>query len=139
MAETMLAMMDWTAIEANGGMRGEIRVWAATFPDRDALEAAMEPMKLPVGAIKRLADIPDEPWAIERGAYTTVEDRSGGTLRLPFSPLRATGYAVGVQGRPATQGESNAAVMSSVLGLDAVTIERRRNEGVLVEPDGAPH
>ncbi|MDH4143925.1 MAG: CoA transferase, partial [Acidimicrobiia bacterium] len=202
MAETMLSMMEWTAIEANGGMQGEIptfwpakafivrtgdgnyaqlpgnpattfpafvrnmgrpelledprfanqrarfehvaemteviREWAATFPDRDALEAAMEPMKLPVGAIKRLADIADEPWAVERGAFTTVSDRCGGSLRLPFSPVRASDYAVGVHGEPARQGEANDGVLASVLGLDRGTIDRLREAGVVVEPtDGA--
>ncbi len=199
MAETMLAMMEWTGIEANGGMGGEIptfwpakafivrtadgqfaqlpgnpattfpaftrcmgrtelladprfsnqrarfehvadmseivRAWAATFPDRDALEAAMEPMKLPVGAIRRLGDIPDDPWSVERGAFTTVEDRNGGTLRLPYSTVRASGYEVGLHGRPATQGESNEEVLRSVLGLDAGTIAALREAGVLVQPD----
>jgi len=200
MAETMLAMMEWTGIEANGGMAGEIptfwpakayivrtgdgqyaqlpgnpattfpafcrtmgradlladprfsnqrarfehvaemaeiiRAWAATFPDRDALEAAMEPMKMPVGAVRRLADIPDDPWAIDRGAYTTVDDRCGGTMRLPYSTVRASGYDVGLHGRPATQGESNEAVLRDVLGLDAAAIAALHDAGVLVQPPG---
>jgi len=201
MAETMLAMMEWTAIEANGGMQGEnptfwpakaivvrtadgayaqlpgnpattfpaltrcmgrpelladprfanqrarfehvadmtaiIKAWAATFPDRESFEAALEPMKMPVGAIRRLADIPDGEWSQERGAFTTVEDRNGGTIRLPYSPVRASGYRVGVHGRPATQGESNDAVLRSVLGLDATGIAALRASGALVEPGDA--
>lgn len=92
-------------------------------------------MKLPVGAIQRLADIPEGEWAKERGAFTTVDDRNGGTLRLPFCVVRASGYDVGLHGLPATQGESNETVLRSVLGLDAGTIGTLRETGVLVEPN----
>jgi hypothetical protein len=58
-------------------------------------------------------------------------------MRLPYSPVRASGYTVGVHGRPAVQGESNERVLRSVLGLDAATIEALRASGALVEPDTA--
>jgi crotonobetainyl-CoA:carnitine CoA-transferase CaiB-like acyl-CoA transferase len=196
MAETMLAIMEWTAIEANGGMGGEIptfypakavivrladgawvqlpgnpattfptyagmmgrkelleedrfatlearfahldevgeviREWAATFPDRATFEARLAEARLPAGEVKRLRDIPDEDWARDRGAFVELDDGEGGTMRLPYSPLRFSGLDVGLRGRPAHQGEHNREVLARLLGYDEATLDRLEADEVLV-------
>jgi crotonobetainyl-CoA:carnitine CoA-transferase CaiB-like acyl-CoA transferase len=196
MAETMLAVLDWTAIEANGGMGDEIptfypakaalvRVgdgsyvqlpgnpattfptylklmgrtellneerfatpkarsehlddvnaviaeWALTFGDRAAFEGALASARLPAGEVKALRDIPNEDWAIARGAFATLDDGEGGTIRLPYSPMRFSAQEVGLRGTPAHQGQHNREVLARVLGYDAAQLDRLEADAVLV-------
>lgn len=194
MAETMLAMNEWTAVEANGGFAGEVSIfrpgkaallrtadgawvqlpgnpttnvfaiakvlgreqaladrgwqdfadtqdkiaevhallqsWAAEFPTVAAFEAAIDRARLPLGQVRSLADIAQQPWAQEREAFVGVE-LGGATVKLPRSPFRFSGHSVGPRTPPARRGADNAAVLSEKLGLDAREIERLEAEGVL--------
>lgn len=194
MAETMLAMNEWTAVEANGGIAGEISIfrpgkaallrtadgawvqlpgnpttsvfaiaralgreqaladrgwqdfadtqdkiaevhallqtWAAEFATAAAFEAALERARMPLGQVRSLADVALQPWALEREAFVEV-DLGGTPVKLPRSPFRFSGHAVGPKAPPARRGADNAAVLSEKLGLDAREIERLEAEGIL--------
>ena len=203
MAETMLAVMEWSAIEANGGMgdalptfypakativrladgshvqlpgfppttfptyarlmgrpelleeerfanaenryrhldevNAVIAAWAATFADRPAFEARLAEARMPAGEVKAFRDIPDEPWARDRGAFVEVPDGADGTMLLPFSPVRFSGLDAGVRGRPAQQGEHNREVLSELFGYGPDDLARLEEAGVLVRrspPEG---
>jgi crotonobetainyl-CoA:carnitine CoA-transferase CaiB-like acyl-CoA transferase len=197
MAETLLASMEWTAIEANGGMGGEIPTfypakaamvrlgdgswaqlpgspassfpaltramgrpelledprfstherrwehldamvaiigkWAAGFPDREALEAALDAERIPVGAVGRIRDLPEQDWVQERGVFAAFDDGAGGEYLLPRSPTRSSTYEVGLRGRPAHQGEHNREVLGEVLGLGAADLDRLEASGILLQ------
>lgn len=197
MAETLLASMEWTAIEANGGMGDQIptfypakaamvrlgdgswaqlpgspassfpslaramgrpelladerfashetrwthledmleiiRDWAVGFPNREALEAALDAERIPVGAVGRIRDLVDEPWVRERGVFVELDDGEGGTMLLPRSPSRSTDYEVGLSGRPALQGEHNREVFAETLGLDDATLDQLEADGILLK------
>jgi formyl-CoA transferase len=109
-----------------------IRAWALTFSDRLAFEERLAEARLPAGQVKALADVPGEDWARARGAFAELDDGEGGTMLLPFSPLRFSGLDVGLRGRPARQ-EHNREVLAELLGYDDATLDRLEADGVLVQ------
>lgn len=106
--------------------------WAAGFPDVPTFEAFVGRERVAVGAVKRLADMPGQDWAVARGAFARVPDGVGGEVLLPRSPLRFSGLDVGARGRPAHQGEHNREVLVGLLGYDDADVDRLEAEGVLV-------
>jgi crotonobetainyl-CoA:carnitine CoA-transferase CaiB-like acyl-CoA transferase len=195
MAETMLAMNEWTSVEVNGGAQGKlsvfnpskaavvrladgtfvqipgnpaavfaplcralgkeklleeprfsdiyardrhmaevlalIRAWAAEFADFESFDRVLGAQRIAIGAVKRLGDVADEPWARERGAFVELDAGDGGAYRLPRSPFRFSESEVGLRGRPAAQGEHNREVMRELLGLADAELDRLEAEGVL--------
>ncbi len=195
MAETMLAMNEWTSVEVNGGPQGKLsvfnpskaaivrlrdgtfvqipgnpaavfvavcralgreklleeprfsdiyardrhldevvalmRAWAVEFPDFESFDRALGTQRIAVGAVKRLAEMVDEPWARARGAFVELEAPDGTRFKLPRSPVRFSESDAGLRGRPAAQGEHNRAVLRDVLSLPDPELDRLEAEGVL--------
>lgn len=105
--------------------------WADDFPDMESLEQALEPVKLPLGKVKRVADIPQEAWAIERGAFVQI-DVNGSPARIPRSPFRFSQGEVGPRRGVYPQGHDNRAVLASLLELGDAEIDALESAGVLV-------
>ncbi|MEC7827831.1 MAG: CaiB/BaiF CoA-transferase family protein [Actinomycetota bacterium] len=115
----------------------EIRAWVLTFRTTEELEAQVSEAGLAVGTIRSVSEIAESEWAIERGAIREVEDRSGGTARVPAPPWIFGGCELPDAGLPPFQGEHNREVLRS-LGLSDVEIEDLEATGVLISsiPEG---
>ncbi|MED5292348.1 MAG: CoA transferase, partial [Actinomycetota bacterium] len=115
----------------------EIRAWVLTFRTIEELEAQVSEAGLAVGTIRSVSEIAESEWAIERGAIREVEDRSGGTARVPAPPWIFGGCELPDAGLPPFQGEHNREVLRS-LGLSDVEIEDLEATGVLISsiPEG---
>ena len=106
--------------------------YAARVPDADALEERFAASKLAVGRLRSTRDVADSEWAREREAVVAVDDRGGGTVRVPNAPWKfSAAPGVGVRGTPRYRGEDNAEVLGDVLGLDADEIAALSAAGVL--------
>ena len=115
----------------------EIRAWVLTFRTTEELEAQVSEAGLAVGTIRSVSEIAESEWAIERGAIREVEDRSGGTARVPAPPWIFGGCELPDAGLPPFQGEHNREVLRS-LGFSDVDIEDLEANGVLISsiPEG---
>ena len=60
-----------------------------------------------------------------------MDDRRGGTIRIPTPPWRFDDAAGDIDGEPRFRGEDNRAVLSEVLGYDDATIDELEAAGVL--------
>ncbi|MGZ4713992.1 MAG: CaiB/BaiF CoA transferase family protein [Acidimicrobiia bacterium] len=105
--------------------------WTRTFTDLDALELALAEAGIAMGVVRSVGDATRSAWSVARGATVAVDDRSGGTIRIPEAPWRFSAAATGVHGRPAFRGEDNRAVLHELLGIDDATIDRWEADGVL--------
>ncbi len=109
----------------------ELRHWASTVSDPDAIERAMDAQGLASGALRSVRDVCDTDWAEARQVTVTVSDRGGGTMRVPNAPWRFAGSDVGVRGEPRYRGEDNHAVLHELLGLDEARLQQLDADGVL--------
>ena len=114
----------------------EIRSWVLTFRTIEELEAQVSEAGLAVGTIRSVSEIAESEWAVERGAIREVEDRSGGTARVPAPPWIFSNCELPDAGLPPFQGEHNTELLRS-LGLSEVEIEKLEAIGVLIS--GVPN
>jgi CoA:oxalate CoA-transferase len=105
--------------------------WAAEYPDVESLEAALESSRIPLGTVKRVADIPAEPWAIERGVFVDI-DVNGTPVSVPRSPFRFGRGSCGPRGGAYPQGSDNRRALAELLDLGAAEIDALVADGVLV-------
>lgn len=111
-----------------------IAAFAATVPDVETLEAVFGASRLAVGAVRSVSEVCDSQWAQERNAIVAVDDRGGGTFRIPNAPWKfSDAPGVGVSGTPRYRGEDNAAVLRDVLGMADDEIAALADSGVLSE------
>ena len=114
----------------------EIRSWVLTFRTIEELEAQVSEAGLAVGTIRSVSEIAESEWAVERGAIREVEDRSGGTARVPAPPWIFSNCELPDAGLPPFQGEHNTELLRS-LGLSEVEIKELETAGVLIS--GVPN
>jgi CoA:oxalate CoA-transferase len=109
-----------------------LRSWALEFDTIELLESALDVAKIPVGKVRPLAETIDTEWARERAAFVNVEC-GGGSINVPYSPLRFSGTGVGPSGGAYYQGSDNSKVLTEKLGLTDGEIEELKSGGILVE------
>mgnify|MGYP000060650559 FL=1 len=109
----------------------EIRAWVLTFRTIEELEAQVSEAGLAVGTIRSVSEIAESEWAIERGAIREVEDRSGGTARVPAPPWIFSGCELPDAGLPPFQGEHNRELLAE-MGLTDSEISRLEKDSVLI-------
>jgi crotonobetainyl-CoA:carnitine CoA-transferase CaiB-like acyl-CoA transferase len=109
-----------------------VRSWAASQPDVDQLEAALAANGLAMGVIRSVREVCDTDWAAHRQVVTEVDDRGGGTIRVPNAPWRFASADVGVRGHPRYRGEDNHEVFGELLGLPSDELSRLDESGVFV-------
>ncbi len=110
------------------------RFLTRTCDSRQAVIDALDRMNLAWGDVRTSAGALDLPTVLHRGTITQVDDRAGGTRRVPQSPYRFSAAEAGVRGGAPHQGEHNAEVLADWLGGDAG--DPTRWSGALVAPDG---
>jgi CoA:oxalate CoA-transferase len=83
----------------------EVRSWLSTFDDLDQLQAQVSESGLAVGRVRTVNEFAKSDWVREWNAVVDVDDRAGGTVRMPgnpwiFQPVAAAGSrSGGVPGR----------------------------------------
>jgi CoA:oxalate CoA-transferase len=106
--------------------------FAATVPDPETFERIFAEHRLATGRVRQPGELADTEWAKERGAIVEVDDRSGGTIRLPNVPWRfSDGPDVAVSGVPKFRGEDNRAILADLLGYDDAQLDALEADGVL--------
>ena len=117
-----------------------MRAWASSLPDAATLEASLDAHGLAAGVVRSVRDLADTPWAAERGSIAMVDDRKGGTVRVPAPPWRFSDATVGNHEGPRFRGEDNHRVLREVLGLTDDTLADLDARGVLSQrlPDSRP-
>ncbi len=97
---------------------GAIAEFAATVPNTAELERILAEHRLASGTIRSVREVCDSEWARERNAVAEIDDRGGGTYRVPNAPWKFSDAPdVGVSGSPRYRGEDNAEVLRDVLGM----------------------
>jgi CoA:oxalate CoA-transferase len=117
-----------------GVLVGYVRDYVLRFADIDEFDDHFASHGLAIGLIQSASDICDSDWARERDVIRDVDDRGGGTFRIPNAPWRfSDAPEVGLSGVPRFRGEDNREVLAELLGLDSETIDGLESSGVLSE------
>ena len=113
-------------------LRQIIRDHAASVPDAATFEEQVSRHRLAVGRVRQPGELTDTEWARARGAVVEIDDRGGGTIRVPNVPWRfGASPDVGVTGEPRYRGEDNRAILAELLGYDEERLDRLEADGVL--------
>jgi CoA:oxalate CoA-transferase len=108
-----------------------IRAWAMTVATPEMIESVLGEYGIATGTLRSLRELCDTEWAKARGVVVDVDDRGGGTLRLPNTPWRFASGNVGLRGGPRYRGEDNRSVIGELLGVDEAELDRLETDGVL--------
>ncbi|MEM1332653.1 MAG: CoA transferase [Actinomycetota bacterium] len=109
-----------------------LREWAASIPDADTMEPLLAEHQLAMGRVRAPGELALTDWAAERQAIVEVDDRSGGTVRVPNAPWTfSDGPDVGTSGVPRYRGEDNRVVLRELAGYDDERIDHLEDSGVL--------
>ncbi|MET0911503.1 MAG: CoA transferase, partial [Ilumatobacteraceae bacterium] len=109
-----------------------IRTFAAGVADADTFEEIFSHHQLAVGRVRQPGELTTTDWAIERGAVVDIDDRAGGTVRVPNVPWHFSGAPdVTVSGLPKYRGEDNRSLLTELLGYDDAHLDELEADGVL--------
>jgi len=97
----------------------------------DEIEAVLNDAGLAVGRIRRLVDVPETEWAVERGAVMTAHVDGDADVTMPSPPWRFSAAVDRADAQLGAFGADNAAVLGELLGLDATAIDELYGRGVL--------
>jgi CoA:oxalate CoA-transferase len=107
-----------------------IATWAANHPV-DTLVSLVDAQGFTVGVVRSVTEAATSAWAVERGAIVEIDNRAGGTLRIPNSPIRFSDSDAGVRGQVRYRGEDNRTVLHDLLGLADETLDDLEARGVI--------
>jgi crotonobetainyl-CoA:carnitine CoA-transferase CaiB-like acyl-CoA transferase len=127
-------------LEHLGELGAIVREYAATVPDADEFERRFAKHSLAVGRVRRPGDLAATDWGVDRGVIAEIDDRAGGTIKVPDVPWRFSDAAgVHVDGVVKYRGEDNREVLAELLGYDDERLDVLERDGVLSSriPDSA--
>lgn len=90
----------------------EIRAWLDTFENLEELQAQVSEAGLAVGQVRTASEFADSEWVKEWNAVVEVDDRAGGTVRMPGNPWIFSRSKLPQPGAPAFQGEHNEQILA---------------------------
>ncbi len=137
--EQELEDLGWTSsasMDADDAV-AKLREWALLFEDVNALERALDEIRVPVGEVRSLAETVNTDWAIARSAFKNIPCGDG-TIKVPVSPLRIAGHYVGPRSGIARQGEDNRVVLGARLALSEQELTRLEQDGILITEANKP-
>lgn len=108
-----------------------LSAWALTVVTVEELLALVDRAGFAVGIVRTVTDAATSAWAVERGAIVEIDNRNGGSLRIPNSPIRFSDADAGVRGSVRYRGEDNRSVLKAMLGLTNQEIDDLEASGVL--------
>ncbi len=109
-----------------------LETWMQSYPSDQVLIDHLESHRIPVARVVDPADAHAEPWFVEQGAVTTVEDPVRGPINVPGFPFRASSVARrDVEPLAPTLGQDTDAVLASLLGWDGDQIAAARRDGTV--------
>ena len=108
-----------------------VRDWALTVETADEIEDTFAKAGLAMGVLRKMTDLADTDWAHDRNAIISIDDRSGGTFRIPNAPWHFSGTDVSTQGVPKFRGEDNAEVLQRLLGVSEEEVAALTESGAL--------
>jgi len=114
-----------------GALQDEMRDWAATVPDATEFERRCDAQGFAMGVMRSVREIAESDWAKTRGAITEIDDRSGGTVRIPNAPWHFERGVVGTSGTPRFRGEDNRSVLRDLLGMTDEAIDELERREVI--------
>ena len=109
-----------------------VEAWMATFPNDEAVLAALEAARVPSGPVLSPTEALHHPYYRERGTIREVNDPLLGKLKVPGFPYRFSAQPELPDLTAPLLGEHNAEILDRVLGLDPARIEALTTAGVLV-------
>ena len=109
----------------------EVRAWILTFTDLEQLQAQVSEAGLALGVIRTTEDLAKSEWAKDWGAVVEVDDRAGGSIRIPGLPWHFSGAELPGPGIPAFQGEHNAELLDERSADPAVVEDLKRRRVLL--------
>lgn len=109
----------------------EIQAWLGTFEDLELLQTQVSEAGLAVGVIRSASEFAKSEWVEEWGALVDIDDRSGGTTRMPGVPWHFSESELPAPGIPSFQGEQNEAVLRD-RGIDEATIADLKKRRILL-------
>jgi crotonobetainyl-CoA:carnitine CoA-transferase CaiB-like acyl-CoA transferase len=92
----------------------EIRAWLTTFDSIEQLQAQISEGGLAVGRVRTVNDFAASEWVKEWNAVVEVDDRDGGTVRMPGNPWVFGKSELPPPGAPAYQGEHNEDILKQL-------------------------
>ena len=92
----------------------EVRSWLATFDDLEQLQAQVSESGLAVGRVRTVNEFAKSDWVQEWNAVVDVDDRGGGTVRMPGNPWIFSQSQLPAPGAPAFQGEHNVEILKEL-------------------------
>jgi crotonobetainyl-CoA:carnitine CoA-transferase CaiB-like acyl-CoA transferase len=90
----------------------EVRAWLGTFNNLEQLQAQVSEAGLAVGRVRTISQFADSEWVREWNAVVEVDDRAGGTVRMPGNPWIFSRSQLPPPGAPAFQGEHNEEILA---------------------------
>jgi CoA:oxalate CoA-transferase len=106
----------------------EIRAWLATFDNIEELQAQISEAGLAVGRVRTINEFAKSDWVKEWNAVVDVDDRAGGSVRMPGNPWIFSESELPASGPPAYQGEHNEEILKELcIPEDQVRDMQQRN------------
>lgn len=107
-----------------------VQKWILTFPTLETLDAQLDEAKLAFGVVRSVKEFAQSEWAQWWGAIDEVDDRNGGSARIPGRPWHFSGDPLEHPGVPAFRGEHNREVLTE-LGYPPEAIDLMTLAGAL--------
>ena len=108
-----------------------IQQWVDSMVSDDAVLAALKEAHVPCAPVLTIEEVVNHPHMQERGTVRTVQDPKIGAAILPGMPLRFSGFPHNIPLTAVHLGQSNAEVLSSMLGFSTEKIAALTTQGVL--------
>lgn len=116
----------WHTVQDTQGSDDEIRAlmqtWASEFESVAEFEAALDSVRIPLGTVKAVADVINEDWAQQRGAFVEL-DINGAKRHVPRSPARFSGAESGPRRGAYPRGADNRPSLKKWLGLSDADLD----------------
>lgn len=106
--------------------------WLMRHTVEQALDA-LEKEGLPCAPVLSVDQAMRHPHLLERGTIRTISDPVFGQFQVPGMPLRFSGFPLRDPGQAPFLGQHNEEVLRDYAGLDAASVERLTQAGVLKE------
>jgi crotonobetainyl-CoA:carnitine CoA-transferase CaiB-like acyl-CoA transferase len=115
-----------------------LQKWILTFRTLGELDAQLDEAKLAFGVVRGTREFAESGWAKWWGAVIEVDDRNGGTIKLPGFPWRFSAETLAHPGAPAYRGEHNREVLLELKVPESQIAEMERSGALAADRTALP-